>query len=1067
MTVKLILLAGLLTGVASAQSARMTFEGDNGREPMPLAAVDVNVRLIGTVAETTLTLKFLNPTDRRLEGEFVMPLPEGATVSSYALEVNGAMREAVSVEKERARNAYETIKRKMIDPGLVEREAGNVYRTRVFPVEPKLTKEMRIGYVESLKMVDGTLMYRLPLGFPGKVGEFSCNVRVDGGGEVKTEVPNGIEFKEGAANGRNVAIGGDLLIQWKPKSERAEVHTDGDYHWVSGIVPADTERPGREPPVKINLFWDASDSARQMNHKKVLQLLDAYFGELKNVAVNLRFVRNVCSKPTAFKVVDGNWDGLRAALENAFYDGATNFEKCSNPNGLSIFVTDAYQSSLSKESVCIHAGLSALTPFELRELRAKSIQPIELAKLEIADGLRELTFLPLNVEMSKADQVDFSGVAGDPFRIYRKGKPTGNLRVALKAGIRVLDHMECENVVEAQGLARRLWAQAWLGTMETAKTKNESKITDFAKEHKLVSDYTSLIVLERFEDYVRFRIPPPEEDLRKKYELEIAEQDARKERTSRSTSLRFYWVEIQKWHEYVFPWADLPLFGKLRQLNIWRRATEKVFTEDERDGENYKRIIDWLEVAKTVIKRKSDLKTKAEFDVWSRDVGNAVSAASTLWVENVDLYSEKLAVSVEGMVKTTGKVVSNGPLTLKNAIRKSGGVRAPGSGSRVSLYRLGKKITYNLLSRAYKPIYLRPGDMIVVNTEKDDYADYADDPFFGGDPVGADPADQPAIVEEPEYLSEGFSAGGGGSPFGNEPVDTKMAAGSVRTVSTEDTLPELGDFRDALENDGDALQLYTKLKGNSAQSDVFHIEAARILGDHGHAELQQQVLSNLLERNTSESALRRFAMWLAEFGKEGIAASYLKGLTTNAAKLDLARLLVRDAGENVANGEQGVRIYDQIATTDGANNELASHALIERNGLLARFPLIDWEEESVKLDKVYRTNMDADIRIVISSDRPIAVKVKEPGGSLVGGFHKVSECGGRLAKAEPGQWSYMMRRGLPGNYELFATSSGGAATVQVGFFTNWGAEKQTEVWRTVLLQDRENEIGTFELRFDE
>jgi len=117
---------------------------DGRRQNVEVQGVEVEVRIEGGFAETRVTMDFFNATKLRQEGEFVLPLPEGATVSDYALEVNGKMREATVVEKERAVRAYEEIKAQNIDPGIVTREAGNVYRTKIFPVEPKKVKRVMV-----------------------------------------------------------------------------------------------------------------------------------------------------------------------------------------------------------------------------------------------------------------------------------------------------------------------------------------------------------------------------------------------------------------------------------------------------------------------------------------------------------------------------------------------------------------------------------------------------------------------------------------------------------------------------------------------------------------------------------------------------------------------------------------------------------------------------------------------------------------------------------------------------------------------------------------------------------
>src|SRR5687767_5772256 len=64
--------------------------GDDGKPVtgVSLARADINAVVSGTLAETTLLLTFSNANDRVLGGEIVFPLPEGATVTGYGLDVN-------------------------------------------------------------------------------------------------------------------------------------------------------------------------------------------------------------------------------------------------------------------------------------------------------------------------------------------------------------------------------------------------------------------------------------------------------------------------------------------------------------------------------------------------------------------------------------------------------------------------------------------------------------------------------------------------------------------------------------------------------------------------------------------------------------------------------------------------------------------------------------------------------------------------------------------------------------------------------------------------------------------
>ena len=102
--------------------------------PLVLEQASYDVTVTGLGARTRATLVFRNDLGRALDGELVFPLPEGALVSGFALDVNGRMANGVVVEAQEARIAFETEVRRAVDPGLVEWVRGNNVRTRVFPI---------------------------------------------------------------------------------------------------------------------------------------------------------------------------------------------------------------------------------------------------------------------------------------------------------------------------------------------------------------------------------------------------------------------------------------------------------------------------------------------------------------------------------------------------------------------------------------------------------------------------------------------------------------------------------------------------------------------------------------------------------------------------------------------------------------------------------------------------------------------------------------------------------------------------------------------------------------------
>ena len=125
---------------------RLTVEGEEKDAPVRLERADVQIMVAGPLTQVTQTLIFRNPSKRVLEGELTFPLPEGAAVSGFALDVKGELVDAVPVEKEKARVVFEKEVRKGVDPGLLEQLAGNVFRTRIYPLPAEGTRTVRITY---------------------------------------------------------------------------------------------------------------------------------------------------------------------------------------------------------------------------------------------------------------------------------------------------------------------------------------------------------------------------------------------------------------------------------------------------------------------------------------------------------------------------------------------------------------------------------------------------------------------------------------------------------------------------------------------------------------------------------------------------------------------------------------------------------------------------------------------------------------------------------------------------------------------------------------------------------
>ena len=131
--------------------------------PLEVSHVNVHTRINDQLAVTSVDQEFYNPNPSRLEGTFVFPVPKGAHLDKFTMEIDGRPVEAELLAADKARHIYEDIVRKLKDPALLEYEGRDVFKVRIFPIEPNSRKRITLSYTQLLKADDGLVSYVLPL----------------------------------------------------------------------------------------------------------------------------------------------------------------------------------------------------------------------------------------------------------------------------------------------------------------------------------------------------------------------------------------------------------------------------------------------------------------------------------------------------------------------------------------------------------------------------------------------------------------------------------------------------------------------------------------------------------------------------------------------------------------------------------------------------------------------------------------------------------------------------------------------------------------------------------------
>src|SRR5258705_6460604 len=132
-------------------------------EPLEVSYTKIDSKIKDQIATTSVDQEFYNPNARQLEGTFLFPVPKGAQINKFSMEINGKQVEAELLAADKARGIYEDIVRKLKDPALLEFAGRHLFKVRIFPIEPHSRKRIALSYTQLLKSDSGLISFIVPL----------------------------------------------------------------------------------------------------------------------------------------------------------------------------------------------------------------------------------------------------------------------------------------------------------------------------------------------------------------------------------------------------------------------------------------------------------------------------------------------------------------------------------------------------------------------------------------------------------------------------------------------------------------------------------------------------------------------------------------------------------------------------------------------------------------------------------------------------------------------------------------------------------------------------------------
>jgi len=518
------------------------------------------------LAFTELRLVFQNPEPRQIEGQFEITLPPGAAISRFAMRLGDRWQEGEVVELQAARQAYEDFLHRRQDPALLEKQAGNQFRARVFPIPPSAEKELILSYSEERPRADQP--YRIYLrGLP----------------RLQRLDIRAILAKSATPGGQASSLGGTAVTHQSVEVQKADFQPDVDFEvavpvpppskdsfaglrhenlLVSRVQPLadlpDTGANKPTPPTSVTVLFDTSAS-RALGFAGQVDVLGSVVQELRQRAGNGLQLRVVAFDQETEEIFAGKAADFGPSQLQRIKDrralGASDLERTlrqlavvagsrggverilvisdgvatagdSEAPGLQKLVRDLAQAGTKRLDVIRVGGIHDDTMLSRLVTAGLPQDGVQLDGDQPAVGLVARLLRPTysKIQVSVPGSawvwpVELSGVQpGDEFLVYAD-MPTQQAQAKLVLSGPGLGTVERPLVT--YGVARPLLERAWVGARikrlmyqrDTMAAQDadlrealKHQIIDLSTKFRVLSDFTALLVLETEADYARFKI---------------------------------------------------------------------------------------------------------------------------------------------------------------------------------------------------------------------------------------------------------------------------------------------------------------------------------------------------------------------------------------------------------------------------------------------------------------------------------------------------------------------------------------------------------------------------------
>ena len=556
----MLLIWGLAPSAHATDAPEIALRGDDGlgqfvTSGLILEDLNVKIDIQSGLAQIAVTATLRNETEDDVEASFAYPLPSGAVINGYALDIDGALVDGVIMPKERAEALYTDRVTAAVDPGIAARTADNRYRTRIYPIlADGGRRSVRLDFTAPVPAHG----LRLSLSQAAEVERVSIQISGEGASQAQTPIQG--------ETAENIVLSGGIFIPAAPAAASLS-HYAGQTFLT---LPLARPEPQPQSAVKsVAVIWDTSLSRKT---------------QASSAAAERHFIFNILAalEPDTQILIYGG-DRIEsavpyekpirfsAALTGLTYDGATDFS--------ALLDADVFSRKNIDPDICvlISDGRSTLGPGGIPNLPCR-VFTFSADKNPNTDYLSLLASRNNGADLSGLDASEaarlISGDGGYQLGPNQEGGifiagnrhwlilPVGDTLKRIK--IQYLDNTQDINLRSLSATRHRsassLWGQRRMAELRAKGPSSFDGIVEISRRYGVQGTETAFLVLESAEDYIEAKIDPPENfpvALMQNYKIDLAK--AQREETENQIehvkSVLAAWEDQVEW--WKTDWAKL------------------------------------------------------------------------------------------------------------------------------------------------------------------------------------------------------------------------------------------------------------------------------------------------------------------------------------------------------------------------------------------------------------------------------------------------------------------------------------------------------------------------------